>query len=333
MVKIIDKESMTDDAESVEKRHPDPEPRAEDKSDTEPPDRRAAIAATKAKQREREALVLARRVAVEVFRERFNPFVMELLGYQGGKGDQAINIASEINERRKEGQIYLEPFAGGCSVLCKVDDRGPKAASDSFAPLIDLLEEIQGGWTPPKYVTRRAYNEARAYLCDLLGTKIYAEAARRSDTLKQGDLPLKYIWALFAGSFGGEWMNAYVKANKKGDKPPSTEAYYRLRERLEEMPGGIESVKFFHRRYQDWLPHDAVIYADPPYIKVKNYRGRPFDTEEFWQLMDIWRRQGNTVLVSEQLGACPLPGNKVLFDYIAGPRGERTDALYLLKRL
>jgi DNA adenine methylase len=324
-----------DRPKKIPKRLPDPEPRPEAKPDTEAPplvpDRRAAIAATKAKHLEKEALVLERRVAVKVFEERFNPCIMEFLGYQGGKGAQAPNIAREINALRKEGQIYLEPFCGGGSVLCKVDDRGPRVASDSFAPLIDLLEEIQGGWIPPDFVPRRAYNEARAYLCDLLDTKTYIEATRRSDTLKQGDLPLKYIWALFAGSFGGEWNNAYVEANARGDEPPSTEAYYRLRERLKETPGGIKNIEFFHQDYRNWLPHDAVIYCDPPYANVDGFREGDFDTAPFWQLMDIWRRdKTNTVLVSEIDGACPLP-RKVLFTYTAGNRGQRTDALYLLK--
>ena len=61
----------------------------------------AAIAATKVKLRERETLDLARRAAAEVFRERFDPFVMELLAYQGGKGKKSGDIASAINARRR----------------------------------------------------------------------------------------------------------------------------------------------------------------------------------------------------------------------------------------
>ena len=82
-----------------------------------------------------------------------------------------------------------------------MDDRGPRVASDNFAPLIDLMEEIQDGWRPPEHVSRRAYNAARDDLRELLGAKSYAEAQRNSDKLKQGELPVSHIWALFAGSF------------------------------------------------------------------------------------------------------------------------------------
>lgn len=323
-----------DRPKKLPKRLPDPKPRPEAKPDTEAPplvpDRRGAIAATKVKHLEKEALVLERSVAVKVFRERFDPFVMELLAYQGGKGNRAPDIASEINKRRDKGQIYLEPFCGGGAVLCKVDDRGPRFASDSFAPLIDLLEAIQEGWTPPKYVSRRDYNQARDDLRDMLGAKSYAEAKRKSDTLKQGELPVEYTWALLAGSYLGEWVNSYAKKGKRpSDKPASTQAYNRLLKRLKEMPGGIENVEFFHLDYRNWLPHDAVIYCDPPYVDVKKYRDGDFDTDEFWDLMNIWRRD-NTVLVTEQANTCPLPGAKVLFTYPAGTKKKRTDALYRL---
>ena len=235
-----------------------------------------------------------------------------------------------INERRKEGQIYLEPFCGGGAVLCKVDDRGPRAASDTFAPIIDLMEALQEGEMPPKFVSRRAHNQARAYLCELLGAKTYAEAIRRSDTLKQGDLPVSYIWAVLAGSFDGVWMDSYAKKTTKG-VIPSTERYNILRDRLKEMPGGIENVEFFHRDYRDWLPRDAVIYCDPPYFETKKYREGSFDTDEFWYLMDIWRQdRTNKVLVSERIDACPLPGVEFLFDYRAGKRKERLETLFFL---
>ena len=247
-----------DSPKKLPKRLPDPKPRPEDTAKTGPaPDRRAAIAATKAKHRKQAATVSARRVAVEVFRERFDPLVMEIVPGQGGKGRQAPKIASEINKRREEGQIYLEPFCGGGAVLCKVDDRGPRAASDTFAPIIDLMEALQEGEMPPKFVSRRAHNQARAYLCELLGAKTYAEAIRRSDTLKQGDLPVSYIWAVLAGSFDGVWMDSYAKKTTKG-VIPSTERYNILRDRLKEMPGGIENVEFFHRDYRDWLPHNPL---------------------------------------------------------------------------
>jgi site-specific DNA-adenine methylase len=314
------------------KRLPDPEPRPEDKADTEPPDRRAAIAATKAKHREGEALVLARRVAVEVFRERFDPFVMHFLDYMGGKGEKrAKTITSEINALRKPGKVYLEPFCGGGAILCKMDDTGPRAASDGFALLIDLLKAIQKGWTPPKFVSRRSYNIARDKLCKLTGAPTYKEASRRSAALKPGALPVSHIWALFAASFNNTWMNSYGVLKPRGGKPrtqPSELAYARLHRRLEEMSGDIKDIQFFHRDYRDWLPHDAVIYADPPYADTEEYPDGDFDTEEFWALMDIWR-QNNTVLVSEC--SCPLSGKKVLFSYKVNWRKPRIDKLYLLR--
>ena len=73
------------------------------------------------------------------------------------------------------------------------------------------------------------------------------------------------------------------------------------------------------------------VICDPPYVDTKKYREGSFDTDEFWALMDIWRQDNtNTVLVSEQYGACPLSGVEVLFDYLAGKRKDRRDALYLL---
>ena len=70
-------------------------------------------------------------------------------------------------------------------------------------------------------------------------------------------------------------------------------------------------------------------FCDPPYAETKGYREGSFDTQEFWALMEIWR-QDNTVLVSEQKGACPLSGIELLLDYPAGKQKKRRDALYLL---
>ena len=319
-----------DRPKKLPKRLPDPKPRPEDTAKTEPaPDRRAAVAATKAKHHERDALDLARRVAVDVFLDRFSKF----LDYQGGKGERrAKTITSKINARRKPGQVYLEPFCGGGAILCKMDDTGPRVASDGFALLIDLLKAIQKGWTPPKYVSKRSYNIARDKLCKLTGAPTYEEASRRSAALKPGALPVSHIWALFVASFNNTWMNSYGVLKPRGGKPrkqPSELAYARLHRRLEEMSGDIKDIQFFHRDYRDWLPHDAVIYCDPPYVDTEKYRDGDFDTKEFWALMDIWRRQGNTVLVTEC--SCPLSGKKVLFRYTANWRKKRTDKLYLLK--
>ena len=83
--------------------------------------------------------------------------------YMGSKAKIAKFIVLIIQQKIDESgkRIYIEPFAGGCNVIDKVEaDR--RIASDKNRYLMALFQHLQDGGELPEHITREEYNKVRA---------------------------------------------------------------------------------------------------------------------------------------------------------------------------
>lgn len=190
--------------------------------------------------------------------------------YLGGKSKIRKQIAQKLNEYRKIGQSYFEPFVGGAWVLQEM--RGNRFASDGNKSLITMYQELQKGWIPPDFVSEQEY-------------KYYQ---KQKDT----DDPMTAFIG-FGCSFAGKWFGGYARSNDKVCYAATSK-----RSLMKQLPL-IQDVKFEHRLYEDLNPINLLIYCDPPYADTTNYGYfDEFDNDKFWEIMRKWS-ENNTVIISE----------------------------------
>lgn len=189
--------------------------------------------------------------------------------YLGGKSKIRKQVAAVIEQYRKDGQEYFEPFVGGGWILQEV--KGKRTAADGNAALIALYVALQNGWEPPEFVSEGEWRYWR-------------------NQPVTGD-PMKAFCG-FGCSFGGKWFGGYARS---GARNYASETQRRLK-RLLPM---IQDVSFLHGNYTDWTPHAMLVYCDPPYAGTTTYGAFDgFDTDLFWNTMRKWS-ETNTVIVSE----------------------------------
>lgn len=82
--------------------------------------------------------------------------------YMGSKAKIAKFIVPIIQQKIEESgsRTYIEPFAGGCNVIDKVNAKY-RVASDKNKYLIALFKYLQVGGKLPEKVTREEYNAVR----------------------------------------------------------------------------------------------------------------------------------------------------------------------------
>ena len=72
--------------------------------------------------------------------------------YLGSKRRISKHILPIILKDRKENQVYVEPFVGGCNMIDKVD--GIRIGNDINKYLIMFWKAIQNGFIPPEHITK-----------------------------------------------------------------------------------------------------------------------------------------------------------------------------------
>jgi DNA adenine methylase len=189
-----------------------------------------------------------------------------MVGYCGGKAKIGKEIANVMHEYTGLSTFdsYIEPFCGMCSVMRNVNAH-KRYASDIFEEIIVLFQEMQKGHMPsPDDIPREAYYE-----------------------LKHGGHSLQRTFAGLAKSYGGCYYTCYAKDRKVGTTHKS----------LLHIIKDCADVTFTCTHYDELIPHNSVVYCDPPY---ETHRGKfgQFDHEAFWQTMREWSRD-NKVFISE----------------------------------
>jgi len=191
--------------------------------------------------------------------------------YFGGKQRIAKYIIEVLKEYRKDNQIIVEPFVGGCNIISKLC-YGVKHCYDINPYLIEMYKAFQNGWIPPKQISEEQYTYIR--------------------NNKNEDMALTGFVGIGC-SYSGKWFGGY--ARDKTGRNYCMNAYNSLMKIVDE----IKDIHFECADYKTLRYSNALIYCDPPYQKTTGYSIAPnFNTEEFWDIMRDWS-QNNTVIISE----------------------------------
>ena len=191
------------------------------------------------------------------------------MGYMGGKHRIAKDIVKILRTHRKLGQLYIEPFVGGGSVISLMDRE--REASDFHYELIEMYKAIQNGWIPPYTITKDMYQKIRG-----------------SD-----DDPALKGFVGFFHSWGGKYFGGYI-GEKSDGRVRMGEGYRYILKKTDTM----KNVHFKHCNYKDLNPNNALIYCDPPYDGCTGYGLGKFDSTEFWEWCRVVSKN-NTVIISE----------------------------------
>ncbi len=193
--------------------------------------------------------------------------------YLGGKSRLAKKIAAVIEPTRR-GRPVWDAFCGGLSSAEAFADCGAQVwCSDVNPSLIALYEAVLAERLPEDFsISEEEYAWARG-LPDLDPYKALAG---------------------FGASFGGKWFGGYARGAGRNYVAESCRALNRQVGKL-----ALSGVEFTSLDFLAFEPYDvgAVLYLDPPYAGVTEYR-EPFDSTTFWCRAAAWSRYTD-VWVSE----------------------------------
>lgn len=200
--------------------------------------------------------------------------------YVGGKSKIAKEISQIINNSRRDGSNYWEPFFGGGSMLPHISQEFSSLnLSDISDDLILMWQALQDGWTPDQFVSEERYRELR-------------------------DAPPSALRGLvgFGGSFGGKWFGGYARGGFNSDGSPRNHQWESARAAMRIAAYSRNGRTEFQRRHYRTIspvPGD-VVYCDPPYASTQGYASdSSFNSVEFWDFAEGLARAGVVVFVSE----------------------------------
>lgn len=191
--------------------------------------------------------------------------------YFGGKSKIVKHIVPYLESVRKENQLYIEPFVGGCSVISNMS--GERIGYDFNKYLIELYKAIQEWYVLPDSITKEEY-----------------------DYIKQNKDENKALTGFvgFGCSFAAKWFGGYAR-----DKKKKCDFAYTAKQGLNKKFETMQDVKFIWSDYKQLKPSGCLIYCDPPYVNTTQAYGTgDFDTEEFWNVIREWSKN-NDVYISE----------------------------------
>lgn len=188
--------------------------------------------------------------------------------YMGSKNRHAKEILSVIP--RILGQLWVEPFCGGCNLLDKVE--GPRIGADKNKYLIAMWHALQEGWTPPEFISEEEYYGIK-------NTEDYCK-------------PELYAFVAIGCSYAGKWWGGFARREGRNYCRES-------RDNVLRQVSKLQGVKFICANYRDlYIPPKSLIYADPPYANTTRYKDK-FNHVAFWGWCDQKVKEGHDVYVSE----------------------------------
>lgn len=191
--------------------------------------------------------------------------------YMGGKHRNAKHILQTVLKDRTPGQLYVEPFVGGCNVIDKV--KGERLAADSNEKLIEMWKALQAGWVPPLNVSEQMYQEIRTNESDYE--------------------PALVAFVAIGCSFAGKWWGGYAR-DRIGNRNFCDESRRAVLTQVQTL----DNVKFVHSEFLNLeIPDGSLVYCDPPYNGATGYKDE-FDSRTFWDWCEQLSKN-NTVYVSE----------------------------------
>jgi DNA adenine methylase len=178
--------------------------------------------------------------------------------YQGGKARLAKHIIPIMLKGAAQDQCYVEPFVGGCNVIGLVD-MPQRWGNDINFYVVEFFKAIQNGWKPPNIITESEYRRIKenqhAYSPELVG----------------------FVGS--ACSYAGKWFGGYARGKSQKGMPRNY-----AREAIDSLARiNIRGIEFVCLDYRSLLiPDGSIVYCDPPYSGVTQFKGVPFDHVEYW---------------------------------------------------
>lgn len=192
--------------------------------------------------------------------------------YQGSKRRIAKELLNIILKDRKENQFYVEPFMGGCNMICEVD--GNRIGND-FNEYIGAMwyEMVNKSWVPPTHVSELEFKDIKE---------------------NKQNYPKHLVGFVgVALTFGSTWFGTYAR-NKRGTNY-AMEGRKNLLTQIEKLKG----TEFTSVSYEEMnIPDNSIIYCDPPYQGVAGYKDK-FNHDAFWDWCRNMHYKGHTVYISE----------------------------------
>lgn len=204
--------------------------------------------------------------------------------YQGNKNRIVDDILPILLRNRKDGQWYVEPFCGSCSVIQRVD--GNRLASDKNKYLIAMWKSLTEGKEMPTYISKEYYDDVRdcfhgkndRYTDDIIG------------------------WVGYMASFNGRFFDGgYSGHNVVGKNGKSRNYIAENIANTMKQPEYLKGVVFTSGDYDKIeIPDNSIIYCDPPYKNTKQYQfSRDFDFDRFYAWLIEMSKKGHEVYISE----------------------------------
>lgn len=199
--------------------------------------------------------------------------------YMGSKKRIWKYIAPIILENRKEGQLYVEPFCGGCNSISQVDGR--RMAGDNNPYLISMLKSVIASEQQIYPISRQIYEEVR---------KDYNNEDYSRYTI--ADMG----WVGFMASYNGRFFDGGFSGTC-GKRNYIDESIRNLLQQVD----NLKDVEFHCCSYESLpIPDGSIVYLDPPYKDTKQYKSSiGFDYEYFYHWAEELSKRNNRVFISE----------------------------------
>lgn len=216
--------------------------------------------------------------------------------YMGSKG----KIAEKVIDVLPKSEVLVDLFAGGCSITqcASFSDKWKKIiCNDIHESVISLFKDCISNkfdgdipWVSREEFFKRV--DAEQYIASVWS---FGNRGREGGYMYSKELePLKE--AAHRHMYGDDTM--YKEYEDFFSKNPKFRLQHMERVNcLRNITVGNTPIEFFSKNYKDvYIPHDSVIYCDPPYKNTKRYNKKTFDWDEF---LDWAKKQTVPVYVSE----------------------------------
>lgn len=190
--------------------------------------------------------------------------------YVGSKSRHTKDILPIILRDRKPDQWYVEPFMGGCNVLCKVT--GNRIGNDLNRFVVSMFLAVVDGWIPPDKISESEYHDIRE---------------------NKDRYPPQLVGFVGIGcSYAGKWWGGYARGNGRNYCLES-------KNNILKQAGPLKGVRFSAFDFETLhIPENSLVYCDPPYFNTTKYQTE-FESNRFWCWVRGLVDSGNKVFVSE----------------------------------
>jgi DNA adenine methylase len=200
----------------------------------------------------------------------------------GSKNRIANEIIPIMIKYRKENQLFVDMFCGGCNLIQHI--KGRKIANDNNKFIIAMWRGLQQNKERPKTISKELYLKAKNEYKN--GTNI------EFDDFLIG-------WIGWMGSYKGRFFDGGYSGHNVG----KTNRDY-ISEQIRNTESQIHAlldVQFFSSDYSELnLNESCLIYCDIPYNNTTQYStSKNFNHEIFFNWCRDMSNKGHTIFVSE----------------------------------